>query len=1171
MRAFLSRFQDWFRAVRADAIALQLIGASEPAAKLLSLRQSIYPGVVDRLLTHAWKVSKTEGLEKGLPWVQLAKEASLINGEAVDMAECLTARGILLQDLHEESPSATEPVTGAQLLDEALQCMLEALAIREKLDDQEALSPALGHVSSVYGRLGKHFLAFVYRLKYLLSICSSAEDSAELDRPVRNLTGLFWHLSGAETREASDLLLQHLGALEQLAGRTGPLTRGDLFEILGVSCREVSQHERAFHWWRQACAEYSASEEPSRAFHTWARAQDLACHRDEPEAMVELGLHCIRTAPRGVPAEALASRHHLLAFGYDAIGQTADAIAAYHEAARIGSGSEDSSLPGIYLLEAAHLELEHGMLEEARKDFEKVLNGSAGAFTIWDAEYNLAAVLWRKGDLGGAIYWCDQAVALALAHRMSFALRVGALHLSAMLHLIAGNLGTVLERCDDVLQFFESEDRVIPQSLVWYYTNFIGSHCVMVPLPSAAAFLGLVAAQRQGSRDTMKRYLDLYLRFFAHEQAQTSEPGTQDEPLPPELRQWARSDALLAADPKQAIEILCAVLPVVEDWGPVSLVTHRNLGLAYYALGDTVQARASFNLVLELAAQYPSLEDEVVAHFHLGLIEMHSGASEAAYDQFSAVVRAKETQRGSLADLDLRQGFSRGPYRALIEVCRRLGRTRELLETVEKLKSRVLLDLLGSTKHRPIDYGSLREIKDLKQEREDDNRRFLLETHQESVRRLEELYAMDPDNASERWMAGVSLGKRQDEITARLLQHGFLVELDSTTSALSFNEIRELCVSSTRRVVLVEYLVTPTEVLVLGVRADFDRPELTVIPLPEERLSELARSGLAGLGFRGGDVTQTWQQDMAQLLAPALSWSEEGDLLWLVPHGPLHGLPLHAVKLDGRYLIERNPICYSASASVMKYCRLRRTGRRETALVLGDPAGNLPDAHREAQLVADIFGTTALLGGEATKSRLREALAGAGAPDILHFAGHSLFRSSQPLESAIELAPDSAAPTDYGASRPDVLTAGEVLALSLNTDLVTLSSCTSGAQRVGPGDEPVGFARNFLYAGAASVLASLWPVEDLSARILMEQFYLALTQGLSKAEALQKAQVHLLHLTAGEIADFRNSRYGESEVVASILLPRPRTRDLDHETSVNPHPRSHPYFWAPFILMGDWS
>jgi hypothetical protein len=354
-----------------------------------------------------------------------------------------------------------------------------------------------------------------------------------------------------------------------------------------------------------------------------------------------------------------------------------------------------------------------------------------------------------------------------------------------------------------------------------------------------------------------------------------------------------------------------------------------------------------------------------------------------------------------------------------------------LVETVEKLKSRVLLDLLGSSQHRPIDYTSLQEIKDLQQRRESHRRQFLLETNAESMQRLDNLFTEDPENASALWGTGVILGENLTKTTERLRHKGFLAELESHALALSFDEIRELCASSIRPVLLIEYLVTATDVVALGIRADLEHPLMAVIPLSGERLSELANSGL---GLRDGAVTETWVRDTAQLLAPAHAWSNEGDLLWLVPHGPLHGLPLHAAQLGGRYVIERNPVCYSTSASAMKYCRHNRTERKMTALVLGDPADNLPNARREAQLVAEMFGTTALVGGNATKSRLREGVEKTEPPDILHFAGHSLFRSTQPLESAIKLAPVGRAQLSDDDPRPDVLTAGEVFAMSLRAN-----------------------------------------------------------------------------------------------------------------------------------------
>jgi CHAT domain-containing protein len=104
--------------------------------------------------------------------------------------------------------------------------------------------------------------------------------------------------------------------------------------------------------------------------------------------------------------------------------------------------------------------------------------------------------------------------------------------------------------------------------------------------------------------------------------------------------------------------------------------------------------------------------------------------------------------------------------------------------------------------------------------------------------------------------------------------------------------------------------------------------------------------------------------------------------------------------------------------------------------------------------------------------------------------------------------------------------------MELNASLVTLSACQTGISVVGGGDELVGFSRAFLYAGAASLLMSLWRVEDQATARLMDRFYRDLLDGQRKSAALRQAQVALLR--------------GEEGV---------RFR--------------HPYFWAPFFLIGD--
>jgi CHAT domain-containing protein len=112
-----------------------------------------------------------------------------------------------------------------------------------------------------------------------------------------------------------------------------------------------------------------------------------------------------------------------------------------------------------------------------------------------------------------------------------------------------------------------------------------------------------------------------------------------------------------------------------------------------------------------------------------------------------------------------------------------------------------------------------------------------------------------------------------------------------------------------------------------------------------------------------------------------------------------------------------------------------------------------------------------------------------------------------------------------------LLQAGEIFDLKLNADLVVLSACQTGLGKLIRGEGMVGLTRAFMYAGTPSVVVSLWSVSDISTADLMAEFYKNLIiNKLSKTDALRKAQLALIN---------------------------------------NPG-FSHPFYWAPFILVGDW-
>ncbi len=261
------------------------------------------------------------------------------------------------------------------------------------------------------------------------------------------------------------------------------------------------------------------------------------------------------------------------------------------------------------------------------------------------------------------------------------------------------------------------------------------------------------------------------------------------------------------------------------------------------------------------------------------------------------------------------------------------------------------------------------------------------------------------------------------------------------------------------------------------------------------------------------------------LLAPVASWLDAVTRITVVPHGVAHHVPFHALH-DGRaYVVEQAEVTYAPCGSLITHFARRhmavteaRPGQANPALVLSCSAGGaLPHVVAEGERVAAILGGHLLRDGAASLASLRALC---GDCTVLHLAAHARFRPDEPLFSALQL--------DDGQ-----LSTLEVFNLDLRCSLVTLSACETALGTVGAGDEVMGLSRAFLYAGAPSLLLSLWKVADSSTAALMERFYRLLMAGADKSTALRQAQLALLYGESGTHADW-----------------------------------SAPFFWAPFQLVG---
>ncbi|MDX2241603.1 MAG: CHAT domain-containing protein [Leptolyngbyaceae cyanobacterium bins.302] len=281
--------------------------------------------------------------------------------------------------------------------------------------------------------------------------------------------------------------------------------------------------------------------------------------------------------------------------------------------------------------------------------------------------------------------------------------------------------------------------------------------------------------------------------------------------------------------------------------------------------------------------------------------------------------------------------------------------------------------------------------------------------------------------------------------------------------------------------------------------------------------------------------------------------------LIFVPDRATNYIPMGALFDGKQYLIQRFAISTVLSASLT-----------DTNSRLGDPAatpvlavglsearGNynpLPHVESELQAIvkqkngSGIYPGTIFLNQQFTKDALEDNIRG---HRIIHIATHGEFKPESPRSSYFLLGNGSPYPI------PDVQTLRDLK----DVHLVILSACKTGLGGAdGLGLEISGISSFFMgdQDRAKAVMASLWDVNDASTALMMQQFYTQIANGKSKAEALRQVQLSLLQgkLTAKDAQKLRSGDADVNVTASGTRVPRPANF-------------SHPYYWAPFILIGN--
>jgi CHAT domain-containing protein len=441
--------------------------------------------------------------------------------------------------------------------------------------------------------------------------------------------------------------------------------------------------------------------------------------------------------------------------------------------------------------------------------------------------------------------------------------------------------------------------------------------------------------------------------------------------------------------------------------------------------------------------------------------------------------------------------------------------TEEALEWIEAAKSRSMIEMIfQSGQSLPLGEAGqselVRRIRDLREELNWYYHRIELEQlrpEEKSSERLDTLQKKAQSHEKE-------LLRTLRELPAREREN-------ATLEAPSDLSVEQLQSALPPDATLIEYFSAGDRLLAAVINSD----EIHILPvtvLPRvAHILQLLRFQLSKFRM-GSDYVRRFEDPLLratqshleslynELIAPLRQYCP-GKHLIIVPHGPLHFLPFHALRTGDDYLCDAFTISYAPSASVFFACQEKSASANTSSLVFGIPDERAPQILQEAQSVAALLPHSSLhTGSEATSSALREKGPHTG---LLHIATHGVYRQDNPMFSGIRLG-------------DGYLNLFDLYQMRLNANLVALSGCATGMNFVAAGDELLGLQRGLFYAGASTLLLSLWDVHDQSTSELMQLFYREYLRTGEMASALQHAMQQL--------------------------------------RQQNPHP----YFWAPFILVG---
>ncbi len=552
---------------------------------------------------------------------------------------------------------------------------------------------------------------------------------------------------------------------------------------------------------------------------------------------------------------------------------------------------------------------------------------------------------------------------------------------------------------------------------------------------------------------------------------------------------------------------------------------YYEIARAHFLSENIDAAKDTLTLASSLAEKLFIPDVEWRARRLIGRVFEEQNRIEQSIQSYTRALEIIETMRSQIKVEEFKSGFIDDKlvvYHELVDLYLKMDMPGKALEIVERAKSRNFVDLLAN--------------RDIKFSGDFDEAKFAQgKALEEDMRRIQ-------NEISRLLIKGqnMTVAEKQilDDLEIQLAgmktdYEEFLIELKSENPELAeMIHVEPLGSDSLQSVLpdsvlIIEYFYTENQMYIWAISKN--RLVVEKQSISNQRLVERVNY------FRSAMKNQQAVNSIARelydlLIAPLENELSNHRYCVFVPHGVLHYLPFAALMDDNKhYLIENYALSLVPSSMVFLICLekgqnfIDGKNWRTNILAFGNPdlkdaRFELPFAEKEVESIELLYpDVTSFIGQNATETRFNEFCNEANA---ILLSCHGEFDAANPLFSSLLLSADDA--------NDGFLQAHEIFGLEMDSYLIAMSACETGLASISVGDEVIGLSRSFIYAGASSLLSSLWKVDDLATAVMVKRFFRYLKQGHSRALALQLALNFV-------------------------------------RTKIN----SHPVYWAAFNLTGD--